>query len=328
MRRVLAALLLSLTPAAAGAGSLDLPAVQRSLSEISSRADGRFGACVREVATGREACVRGGERFPMQNVVKLPIAVAVLAAVESRVFRLDEPILIRRSDLSVLHQPLERLVGAQGFRTTVDDLLQRMVTESDNAATDVLLGRIRGPTGVQQALDRRGVTGVRVDRNERTLQTDMLGLVWTPALADPAAFREAVDRMPEETRRARFEAYLRDPRDTATPEGMADLLARLAQGRLLGPSGTERLVAALEAAATGPDRLKAGLPPGWRLAHKTGTGGAFQGVLSAVNDAGILTAPDGGAVAVAVFLSGSSKPVAEQAALIAAVSRAAAGAYR
>jgi beta-lactamase class A len=55
-------------------------------------------------------------------------------------------------------------------------------------------------------------------------------------------------------------------------------------------------------ARTGQLRLKAGLAPGWTLAHKTGTGPDWRGASVGINDVGLLTSPDGRTFAVAVMV--------------------------
>jgi beta-lactamase class A len=59
---------------------------------------------------------------------------------------------------------------------------------------------------------------------------------------------------------------------------------------------------------TGPQRLKGGLEPGWRLSHKTGTGQVWGGVQAGYNDIGIVTAPDGRSYAVAVMIRKTAAP--------------------
>jgi beta-lactamase class A len=73
---------------------------------------------------------------------------------------------------------------------------------------------------------------------------------------------------------------------------MTKLLQLLAENRLLSASSTRRLLEIMTQTATFPDRLKAGVSPGWILAHKTGTSGTWRGVTAATNDVGILMAPD------------------------------------
>ena len=54
---------------------------------------------------------------------------------------------------------------------------------------------------------------------------------------------------------------------------------------------------------TGRSRLRSGLAPGWRLAHKTGTGQVLGPIATAVNDVGVMTAPDGCVYPVAVMIA-------------------------
>ena len=76
---------------------------------------------------------------------------------------------------------------------------------------------------------------------------------------------------------------------------------------------------------TGPKRIKGLLPllgPFRVVAHKTGTGGAKDGITSATNDIGIMYLGDNKPrVAIAAFVSDS--PVAESEAVIARISKAA-----
>src|SRR6185312_16067837 len=59
--------------------------------------------------------------------------------------------------------------------------------------------------------------------------------------------------------------------DGATPNGIVTGLSALKRGELLSPSSTEFMLGLMGEARTGQMRLRAGLAPGWSLAHKTGT---------------------------------------------------------
>ncbi len=78
---------------------------------------------------------------------------------------------------------------------------------------------------------------------------------------------------------------------------------------------------------TFPDRLRAGVPSGWTIGHKTGTSRTRNGINGVTNDVGILTAPDGRHVAVAAFVAESRTGNEERAAMIAAAARAITAAY-
>lgn len=69
------------------------------------------------------------------------------------------------------------MVRARGaLTTTIQELMRRAVADSDSTAVDVLIDRLGGIAAVQAFLQRKQVTGIRVDRHERTLQAESVGL--------------------------------------------------------------------------------------------------------------------------------------------------------
>ncbi|MDZ4870735.1 MAG: Extended-spectrum beta-lactamase PER-1 [Chroococcidiopsis cubana SAG 39.79] len=60
---------------------------------------------------------------------------------------------------------------------------------------------------------------------------------------------------------------------------------------------------------TGQQRLKAGLPSNWSIAHKTGTDPDVLGIGTATNDVAIVTSPQGRRIAIVVFIAGSKAPL-------------------
>jgi len=314
------------TAAGACAGSLQHRELQRDLEHLSRGFDGRVGACA--VDSAGAACIHGDRRFRMQSVMKLLVALAVMDRVDRRGWRLDDQVLVRRQDLSLFVQPLADLVSEQGYKTTVGDLVRRAIGASDSAAADILIDRLGGPRQVQAFLESSGVSGVRLDRDERHLQTEILGLTWRPEYVDAAVLDKAIAAVPADERTAAYRRYQADPRDTATPRGMARLLQRLATGGLLSPASTRYVLEVMAQTVTFPDRLKAGVPTGWALGHKTGTSGSWQGITAATNDVGILRAPDGGSVSVVVFIRDSRASSAARAAVIASIAAATTARYR
>lgn len=112
----------------------------------------------------------------MQSTYKAPIAVAVLHQVDQGVLALDRTIIIRRADLSVEWSPINQKFAGEAMTFTVEELLRRMVGESDNTAADVLQRTLGGSENVEQTLEGLGIKNVRVDRLEREIQVEMRGI--------------------------------------------------------------------------------------------------------------------------------------------------------
>ena len=109
---------------------------------------------------------------------------------------------------------------------------------------------------------------------------------------------------------------------TASGKGtIAKALARLARGDLLSEASTQLITSSMEKTRSGPRRLKGGVPAGWTIAHKTGTGQFFDGVQSGYNDVGILTAPDGSIYSLAVLIGQTRASYAARMAMMQEVTR-------
>lgn len=295
---------------------------QQEFARITKGFDGQVGVCA--IENSAESCVNGDRRFSLQSVVKLLVGMAAADALQ-----LSESITIRKEDLSLFVQPIAKIVNEHGpFKTTIGDLVRRAIVDSDSAATDNLIKRLGGPAAVQSFLNRKGIAGMRIDRDEKTLQTEIVGLVWKPDFVNAALLDSALKRVPREVRNEADHRYRNDVRDTATPKGMAEMLDALNRGKLLSPSATRYILDVMAQTVTFPNRLKAGLMPGWKIAHKTGTSGVWNGVTVATNDVGILTAPDGSSISIAVFIGNSRAPDAARAALTAKLATAAISHHR
>jgi len=205
------------------------------------------------------------------------------------------------------------------------DLLERMMVESDNTAADLVLSLAGGPDGVSLALLRQGLGQIDVSRTEAARIAEQAGMGRPPSLAwSRARWNERLAAVPVALRRAALEDAALDRRDTATPDEMTSLLARLQRGDLLLPESAAYLLDLMTRSSTGGDRLKALLPPGTPVAHKTGSGVDFEGVNMATNDVGVITLPGSrGHLAISVFIKGSARDPATRHHAIARVARAA-----
>lgn len=304
-------------------GELAAPDLAARIQVLGKGFDGRVGIAVRDLDEGWSVNFDGDGAFPQQSVSKLWVALAVLDAVDRGRLALEDSVVVRKADLSVFHQPIRAKVAATGaYAASIRQLLSGAISQSDNTANDVLLSTVGGRSVVQGVVDGRKLSGITASPSERDMQTETAGLEWRPEFSFEHSFWTERDKLPLEFRRASLDEYLSHPPDAASPNGIVSALGRLHDGKLLGRDTTGLFLQLLAETETGPSRLKAGLGPGWTLAHKTGTGQVMGPVATGFNDVGIMTAPDGHAYAVAVMIAQTRTGVPAREALMVEVARA------
>ena len=274
--------------AACAAPAQTLDALQKEMGRVSAVAGGVAGAAAIHVESGRAASWNGAMRFPMASTFKVAVALQLLHRVDTEEVRLDQMVELKPVDLHPGSGALTSLLNKPGIMLSVQNLMDLMLLVSDNSATDVLLRLAGGVEAVNERLRTLGLEGIDVSRSTAQFIEDVR--------ADPRRF-------------------LSDPRDTATPDAMVRLLARLWKKELLKPATTGLLLDAMRRCRTGEARIKGLLPEGTEVFHKTGSAGV------ATNDVGIVTLPDGSHVAIAVFVKGSDRPEAARERGIAEVAR-------
>jgi beta-lactamase class A len=298
------------------------PALVARLTALAQGFDGRVGIAVEDVQGGWTAGYDDDALYPQQSVSKLWVALTVFDAVDRGAMSLADPVLVQRADMSVFNQPIQKLMGDKDYATTIDGLLSLAIAHSDNAANDILVRKVGGSAKVQRVIDDRRLGAIRSGPEERLLQSKIAGLTWNPDYSFGLAFWTARDKVAPKVRSARLAAYLANPDDGATPHALVRGLSRLERCELLSPTSTAHVLQILASTETGPARLKAGLGPGWSIAHKTGTGQVLGDLATGYNDVGLLTAPDGRVYAVAVMIASTRRPVPERQTLMAEVAQA------
>ncbi|NVJ10205.1 class A beta-lactamase [Myxococcus sp. AM001] len=261
------------------------------LARAVAPAEGPVGVAVvlaNDDADGDAVVLGGGRRFPMQSVFKLPLAMAVLDAVDRGELRRDQRVRVEPADFvsDRQHSPL-RDAHPDGVELTLGELLRGAASGSDGTAADVLLGLVGGPAAVTRYLRSVNVEGVEVAVTEKEMGRDP---------------------------KAQY-------RNWATPEGAAALLLAVEAGRGMSADGRQHLLRLLTETPTGPNRIRGRLPAGTPVAHKTGTSRTVDGITAATNDIGLVTLPDGRRLVVAVFVSESPADDATRERVIADVAR-------
>lgn len=243
--------------------------LQSQIATIAGQTDATVGYAAIDIETGRTVSSNATDHFPMASVFKFPVALVVLQRVDAGEFKLDDPITIQPKQFSRGHSPLRDSANGKPVTATVRRLVELMVVESDNTAVDYFIRRL-GSAAITARIRTLGGDGVRVDRPEN----DIAEAIAAHGVA----------------------AYVRDVRDTATPDGMVRLLVAFAKRKDGLKPASHDLLLQFMTKSHNPVRLASALPHGAIVAHKTGT---MPGVF---NDVGIITSANGKHhIAIAVF---------------------------
>lgn len=234
------------------------------LSALEQAHGGRMGLFAHDLGSGRRLSARGDERFVYCSTFKMYLSAATLLRVQAGEEQLDRQIPITRADM-INNAPVTET--AVGSTLSVEQLMKATTEVSDNPAANLLLKALGGLEVMQGFYRGLGDASTRVDRFE-----------------------------PEMNR-------LDGDKDTITPAQSAANIHRLFvdPATPLSADSKAMLLGWMFASPTGADRLKAGVPAGWRVAHKTGTGG-----YGPTNDIGILYPPSGDPVVVAAYYHATS----------------------
>ena len=257
---------------------------------IAKTSGGRVGVFAQVIESQESAGLVETERFPMQSVYKLPIAMAVLDQVDRKALTLNQKVSLSAGDMvPIVYSPLYDTHPRGGIDISVRDLIRAAIVDSDGTASDVLLRIGGGPPRVTAYLRGLGIRDMVVATTEREMSRD------------PTA----------------------QYRNYSTPRAAVDLLKALHAGRGLSPAARELLLQDLANSIPGPLRIKGLLPRGTVVAHKPGTDRTRDGKTAATNDIGIVSLPDGRHLALAVFVKDSTAAQVEREAAIAKTAKAA-----
>lgn len=252
------------------------------LKRLEAESGGRLGVVLLDTGTGHRIGYRMDERFPLCSTFKVLASAAILRGVDAGRENLDRRVYFSEADLVTYSPETSKHVGPAGM--TVADLCKAAITLSDNTAGNLILASIGGPKGLTAFARSLGDDMTRLDRVETALN----------------------------------EAIPDDPRDTTTPNAMATDLRTLVLGEKLSIKSRELLTTWLAGNTTGGKRLRAGLPIGWHIGDKTGTGER-----GTANDVAVIWPPNAVPFVVTVYLTAAKISSDQQSAVIADVGRAA-----
>ncbi|WP_329025046.1 MULTISPECIES: class A beta-lactamase [unclassified Streptomyces] len=247
----------------AGAGTARAAdgATTARLRELERAHGARVGAFAYNVATGVAVRHRADERFPMLSTFKTLAAAAVLRDLDRDGEVLEKVVHYTKADC-VSDSPVTDTPEHLASGLSVARLCDAAIGDSDNTAANLLLRELGGPAAVTRFARSLGDRVTRLDR-------------WEPLLNSAEPGRVT---------------------DTTTPSALARDYARLVLGNVLERRDRERLTYWLLNCRTSGTRFRAGLPPEWTVADKTG-GGSY----GSCNDVGVAWTPEGVPVVLAVL---------------------------
>lgn len=233
-----------------------------------------------------EVSIGGTDRVVTASVYKLPLLLAYCRAVDAG--RIDP---LERLTLA----PAECTPGPTGISALHDpvtmsrrDLATSMMTVSDNAAADLLLGEI-GLAQVHDLLESLGLTRTRLVGGTADIQRSLISDTDTHSTVE--AFAALADNDEAWTVSAYDPAYT----SATTPEEMTRLLSALWRGEVVSAQQTD-FARAVMRRQVWPHRIAAGFPHrAVSVAGKTGTIGIIR------NEVAVVEFPGEYPVAVAVF---------------------------
>lgn len=268
-------------PALAANSNISSRTAQEELKRIESAARGRLGVSALNMANDNRVEYRAEERFPLCSTFKVMVAAAILQRSASEMPLLQKRIRYTREQVEKSgYGPVTQKHVADGM--TIAELCAATLQYSDNAAANLLMTELGGPAAVTAYMRSIGDDVFRLDRWEPELNTAVPG----------------------------------DERDTSTPAAVERSLEKMVLGNALATPQREQLVSWLKGNTTGGKRMLAGVPRGWIVGDKTGTGS-----YGTTNDAGILWNPKGTAIVAAIYFTQNDKDAAPREDVIAAATR-------
>lgn len=251
--------------------------VSAEFEALEEEFDARLGVYAVDTGSGDVVAFQEDERFAFASTFKALLAGVVLS--ENSLEEMERVVTFDEGVL-VPHSPVVEENLDSGM--SLSELCDATVRYSDNAAANILLDEIGGPEGFTEAVGE--LTGDEV------------------------------------TNLTRYEVELNEAtpgeeRDTSSARAMTESLEAFTLGDVLPEDRREVLVDLLVRNTTGDDLIRAGVPQGWVVGDKTGSGG-----YGTRNDIGVLWPEEGDPIVLAVLSSRDAEDAESDDALIAEAS--------
>jgi beta-lactamase class A len=262
----------------------------RDVDRIIAANEGKtIGVAYYDLSSGETFLRNEREVFHAASTMKVPVMLGIFEAVSRGELRLDQPVRVHNEFTSILDRSKYALESREdsdaalyesiGRDLPLEELVRRMIVRSSNLATNIVIELIGAPR-VMTLMKSIGANDIQVLRG----------------VEDDKAYHAGMN-------------------NTTTAYDLMLIFRALGESRVISPDASATMIEIL-AAQEHNDGIPAGLPPGTRVAHKTGT------ITRIAHDSGLVIRPDGSSYVLVVLTRGFPKS-SEAEKVIAAISRAA-----
>lgn len=243
--------------------------LRQELENIIATKNATIGISIKNIEDKDTLSINGNLNAPLMSVFKFHIALATLNLVDKGKLSLKEKIFIKKEDLHEnTWSPIRDEYPIGNMYLTLDQLLRYTVSHSDNNGCDILLNLIDGTETVQKFINKQGIKEFTIKVNEQEMKN------WESLFIN-----------------------------TTTPIATTELLEKFYKGKVLKKRTTKYLYQIMVECSRGITWIKAGLPEGTELAHRTGISDRNENNLrAAMNDVGIFKLPNGNHIILSVYL--------------------------
>lgn len=277
----------------------------------------------------------GNKRFFMASTIKLPIALAFLHRVDEKKDSLKRVIKLDQNNSVPGSGSLYHSFEKKRLNISSQEILQYMLINSDNSASDAILQAVNGPKYVNKHMSELGLKNISINRSilEMFMDTNHVDHSYMEKPHTVYAWKKIFNSTPLKKKVMAWKRFENDTRDSTTPDDMAKLLVKLYEKKALSESSTNLLINIMEKCRTGRSRIKGLLPPNVKVAHKTGTWAIGEQdylkypdskkLFRFASDVGIITLPHNkGHIAIAVYVKSQEASDYHRGRAIALASRA------
>jgi len=237
-----------------------IPQLKQAIIDDFSTQNGVFALAFKDLSTGKILFINEHESYHAASTMKTPVLIELYKQSSAKKFSLSDSITITNEFKSLVDGSTYKLDSADdgetdlyrhiGEKQSISNLAYRMITRSSNLATNLLITLV-DPKNVTQTMREMGAKDIQVLRG----------------VEDNKAYEKGLNNM-------------------VTAFDLMTVFEKLATGKAVDEGASEAMIRILLDQHFN-EVIPAKLPPGLKIAHKTGS---FKSVH---HDSGIVFLPDG-----------------------------------